>query len=94
MDLKGKVATVINSKTTVDIIVVATGKVHQHHDVEGKIGYSASLQRNIAAIAVYKPYHGVHLMDLMTGVILHKFMLPHGRDARVALSKNALIRDL
>ncbi len=90
MDLKGSVALFPCDKTTVDITDVATGVVVQQHEVEGKLRCSASVQRNIAAIAVSEPYDGVHVMDVMLGKLLCKFVLPNGHGARVALSKNAL----
>jgi hypothetical protein len=90
MELKDKVALFTRDKTTVDILDIVTGEVVQQHDVQGTIGGSASVQKNIAAIAVYKPQHGVHVMDLETGVMLCKFILPNGQDARVALSKDTL----
>jgi hypothetical protein len=90
MDMKGKVALFQEGKTTVDIVDVAIGNVVQQHEVEGKIDGSASVQQNIAAIAVYEPYHGVHVMDLETGVLLCKFVLPDEYNARVALSKDTL----
>ncbi len=89
MDLKGKVATFEWYKTEVNIIDVATGEVVQQHDVHGNIGSSASVQRNIAAIASSQPRHGVHVIDLVSGKVLCKFILPNGDDARVALSKDS-----
>ncbi len=91
MDLKGKVALFPEGKYTVDITDVATGEVVQQHDVQGKIGISASVQRNVAAISVSKPQHGVHVMELVSGKLLCKFIRPKGENFRVALSKDALI---
>ncbi len=90
MDLKGKVATFSQAKAMVDIIDASSGNVVQQHDLEGTLYYSASMQRNIAAIAVSKPRHGVHVMDIKSGKVLCKFILPNGQDARVALSKDTL----
>ncbi len=90
MDFKGKVAMFPYDKTTVDIIDIATGKVVQQHDVEGRLGYSAFMQKNIIAMAVSTPHPGVHVMDLESGVLLCKFILPNGRDARVTLSRDAV----
>ncbi len=89
MDLKGSVALFECDKTTVDIFDIATGKVVQQHEVEGTLYYGASVQRNVAAIAVSEPYHGVHLMDIMSGKVLCKFILPNGENATVTLSKDA-----
>ncbi len=88
MDMKGKVALFQEGKTTVDIVDMATGEVVQQHEVEGTIGFSASVQKNFAVMAVFKPQHGVHVMELVSGKLLCKFILPDGRDARVALSKD------
>jgi len=90
MELKGKVALFTINKTTVDITDVVTGEVVQQHDVEGNIGFSVSVQRNIAAVAVSTPQHGVNLMDVISGKMLSKFILPSGEDAKVALSKDTL----
>jgi hypothetical protein len=89
MDLKGKVALFPEGKTTVDIVDIAIGKVVRQHKVEGTIGFSAYVQRNIAAITVFKPYHGVHVLDIKSGKVLCKFVLPMGYGARVTLSKDA-----
>ncbi len=90
MDLKGKVALFQLHETTVDIVDLATGEVVQKHEVECKIWNSASVQRNIAAVAVYEPDHGVHLINLESGKLLCKFILPIGRFATTALSKDTL----
>ncbi len=90
MDLNGKVALFQHKNTTVDIADLASGQLVKQHDVQGKIWNSVSVQRNIAAIAVYEPDHGVHVINLESGKVLCKFMLPIGDDARVALSKDAL----
>ncbi len=90
MDLKGKVALFQLHKTTVDITDVATREVVQQFDVQGKIGRSASVQKNIAAISVYQPEPGVHVMDLVKGHVSYKFILPYGDSARVTLSKDTL----
>jgi hypothetical protein len=91
MDLKGKVAMFPYDKTTVDIIDIATGYVVRQHKVEGRLGDygGASLQKSIAAMAVSKPHPGVHVMDVQSGKMLYKFILPKGENARVALSKDA-----
>ncbi len=90
MDLKGKLASFQCLKTTVDITDAASGQVVQQHDVQGTIGSSVTVQKNIAAIAVRAPQHGVHVMDIDSGKVLFKFVLPDGEDARVALSKDTL----
>ncbi len=90
MDLKGKVALFPRGKATVVITDVATRKVVQQLEAQGTIGYSSSLQKNIAAIAVYKPHEGVHVIDIKSGKVLCKFILPYGEKARVALSKDAI----
>ena len=91
MELKGKVALFTINKTTVDITDVAAGEVVLQHDAQGTHDFGgAFVQKNIAAMAVFKPFPSVHVMNLETGVMLHKFKLPDGWDARVALSKDAL----
>ncbi len=90
MDLKGKVASITYYKTAVDIIDATTGQVVQKHDAEGTVCNSAAVQKNIAAVAVFKPQHAVHVMDLVSGKVFYKFIPPIGEDARVALSKDAL----
>ncbi len=90
MDLKCKVASFSQDKTKVYITDVVTGEVVRKHNVEGKIGISASVQRNIAAIVVSAPYHGVHVMHIKSGRLLCKFIPPNGRFPTVALSKDAL----
>jgi hypothetical protein len=91
MSLKGKLAVLTHLKTTVDIIDLATDKVIQQHDAQGhhNLGGS-SVQENIAAIAVVSELlqHCVHVMNLKTGKLLSKFLLPNGKDARVALGKD------
>jgi hypothetical protein len=89
MDLKGKVALFPEDKTMVNITDASTGEMVQQHEVQGTICNSAFVQRNIAAIAVSEPYHGVHLMNLESGKVFYKFILPDGDYARVALSKDA-----
>ena len=89
MDLKGKVALFTYDKTTVDIVGIATGQLDQQHDMGGTIRCGASVQRNIAAISVSKPYHGVKMMDLLSGKLLSNFILPNGENAIVTLSKDA-----
>ncbi len=90
MYLKGKVALFPECGTTADIIDVATGQLVLQHDVQGMIWRSAFVQKNIAAITVSEPYHGVHVMDVKSGKVFFKFMLPDGRHATVALSKDTL----
>ncbi len=90
MDLKGKVSFIQDGKTTVDIIDFATGELVKQHDVGGTLCIGASIQMNVAAMAIGEPYTGVHVMDQETGVMLHKFILPSGMGAKVALSKDAL----
>jgi hypothetical protein len=90
MDLKGKIALFPFLKSTVDIVDIAIGRVVQQHDVEGEIDGSASVQKNIAAMAVSDPYHGVHVIDLASGKVLLKFILPDGEDVSVALSRDTL----
>ncbi len=87
MGLSGKVALFPCDKNTLDIIDAATGEVVQQHEVEGMIGYSASLQGKHAAMALYNP-PGVHVMNIKSGKVLCKFLLHDGDDARVALSKD------
>ncbi len=90
MDLKGKVALFPSGKTTIDIVDIANGEVVQQYDVLGTLGEGGtSIQKNIAAMAVCAPYHGVHVINMMTGVTLFKFMLPDGGFVTVALSKDA-----
>ncbi len=88
--MKGKVALFTRDKTMIDIVDIATGEVQQQHKVQGILGDSASVQMNIAAMAVSAPKHGVHVMDIKSGKVLCKFVLPNGQDARVALSKDTL----
>ncbi len=90
MELKGKVALFTCSKTSVDIVDMATGQVVQQHDAQGTHNNSTDVQKNVAAIAVSAPQHGVHVMDLKSGKVLCKFLLPNGKDARVSLSKDTL----
>ncbi len=90
MDLKGKVATFSQAKTTVDIIDASTGQLVRQHDLEGTLYDGASMRKNIVAMAVSKPQHGVHVMDIESGKVLCKFILPCGQDARVALSEDTL----
>ncbi len=90
MELKGKVALFPCGKAMIDIVDIATGHVVRQHDVEGTIGYSASVQKNIAALAVSEPQDGVHVMDMMSRKVLCKFIFPNGNNARVALSKDTL----
>ncbi len=70
MDLKGKVALFPEGNTKVDIVDIATCEVIQQHDVCGRLCGSASVQKNIAAIALSQPYDGVHVMDLLSGKLL------------------------
>jgi hypothetical protein len=90
MDLNGKVALFPCEKTTVDIIDVATGHVVHQHDMQGRIGCSVSVQRNMAALAVFDSQEGVHVMDIKSGKVLCKFILPDGKEAKVALSADTL----
>ncbi len=69
MELKGKVALFPCGKTMIDIVDIATGEVVRQHDVESTIGSSASVQRNIAAMAVDSPQPGIHVMDIKSGMI-------------------------
>ncbi len=74
----------------VDIIDVATGQLVQRHDAQGNHGWGgASVQMNIAAMVVSEP-QGVHVMDIKSGKLLYKFILPNGYNARVALSKDTI----
>ncbi len=79
-----------SGKTKVDIVDIATGLVVQKHDVEGNIGCSVSVQKNMAAMAVSEPHHGVHVMSIESGKVLCKFIPPkgYGYDARDALSRD------
>jgi hypothetical protein len=88
MTLKGKVILFIQNETMVDIIDVATGQVVQQHVVEGTLGSSASLQKSIAAMALSAPQDCVHVMDIKSGKVMFKFILPDGENATVALSKD------
>ncbi len=90
MSLNGKLVLFSQDNPKVSIIDVATGKVFKRHDVEGKINGSASVQRNIAAIAVQEPHHGAHVMDVKSEKVVGKFIIPRGHTARVALSKDTL----
>ncbi len=90
MDFKGQVALLSCRMATVDIVGAATGEMVQQHDVEGTIGFSAPVQKNIAAVAVSKPQHGVHVIDLLSGKVLSKFVLPNGHAPTVTISKDAL----
>ncbi len=74
-------------KTKVDILD-ADRRLVQQYDAEGTINVGASVQGSLAAMAMTKP-HGVHVMELDSGKILCKYILPEGEDARVALSKDA-----
>jgi len=89
MDLSGKAALFPQDKTAIDIVDAATGDLVQQHDVEGTIQV-AYVQRNVAAVVVSNPQSGVHMMDLVSGEVLCKFILPNGEDARVTLSKDTL----
>ncbi len=75
-------------KTSVDIINTATGLVVCQHEVEGTLLGYTSVQRNIAAMVVSQPKHGVRVMDIKSGLVMFEFTLPNGRDARVMLSKD------
>jgi hypothetical protein len=88
--MKGKVALFQCHKTKIDITDVASGEVVQQYDVEGAIGSSASVQKNVAAVAVSEPEPGVHVMDIKTGQVVSKFIITKGHGARIALSKDAL----
>ncbi len=90
MDLNGKVALFQDGKTVIDIIDTATGQMVQQYDVGGTLYVGASVQRSIAAMAVCEPQHGVHVMDIKSGKLLSKFILPNGKDAAVTLSKDTL----
>ncbi len=71
-------------------IVDAFGKLLGQHDVGGTLNVGACVQGSIAAMAVYSPHHGVHLMNTKTFEIFFKFIIPDGDDARLALSKDTL----
>jgi hypothetical protein len=90
MDLKGKVALFQSGKTTVDIVDAVTGEVVQQHDVEGTIGGSAFVRKNVAAIVVQEPYYGVHVMDIKSGKVYCKYLLLNREDVNVTLSEDAL----
>jgi hypothetical protein len=96
MSIKGLVASISFHKKKVDIIDTATGQVVKQHDPEESRWCSgASVQNNIAALAMWQPgdletLYGVIVMDLKSGKMLFKFTLPEGCDARVALSKDTL----
>ncbi len=91
MEMKGKIALFPYYDNEVDIVDPATGGVVQKQDAEATIGLGgASVQQNIAAIAIHKPYHGVHVLNLKSGKMLCKFILPNGGNVRVALSKDTL----
>jgi hypothetical protein len=76
--------------TTVDIFDVATGQVVHQYDVQGNLHVSASVQKNIAAMAVSAPQPGVHVINIKSGKLLSRFILPNGDNARVALSKDTI----
>jgi hypothetical protein len=91
MELKGKIALFPLNNNLVNIVDAATGNKVQKHDTEGTIGLGgASVQQNIAAIAIEKLYHGVHLINLISGKVFFKYVLPHGERASFALSKDTL----
>ncbi len=90
MELKGELALFPCGKTKVDIVHTANGDVLQQYDVEGTLGGSTFARKNIAALTVSAPQHGVHVMDIKFGKMISKFILPNGQDARVSLSKNAI----
>jgi hypothetical protein len=91
MELKGKVAMIYSYRDKVDIVDAATGEVVRQHELQGKVGEGgASVQRNIAAMAIWGPVQGFHVMDLNSGEISGKFSLIEGGNARVALSKDTL----
>jgi hypothetical protein len=90
MDSEVQVAVFPQFNTTVDIINVATSQVVQQHDAHGKIGSRASVQKNIAAIVMREPYHGIHVMNIKHGTLLCKFVLPDGGFPGVSLSKDTL----
>ncbi len=41
-------------------------------------------------MAVCEPQHGVHVMEMKSGKLLCKFILPNGENARIALSKDSI----
>jgi hypothetical protein len=91
MASKGMIVIFRFGKSKIDIVDVATSQVMQQHDVEGALHWmGASVQNYTAAMAIYKPYHGVHVVNIKSGKMLCKFMLPYSEDAMVALSKDAL----
>ncbi len=91
MEMKGKIALFPLRINVVNIVDAATGQEVQKHDPEGMIGLGgASVQQNIAAMAIEKPYHGVHLINLISGKVFFKYVLPHGERAAFALSKDTL----
>ena len=89
MELKGKVVLFARGRTKVDVFDAVTGQVVQQHDAQGTLGIFAVVQKNIAAMAVSAPQQGVHVIDVVSGKILCKFILPNGEDACVTLSKDA-----
>jgi hypothetical protein len=89
MDLKGRVALFPEGKTTIDILDVATGVV-QHHEAHGTLTGRASVQKCIAVMTVHAVQLGIHVVDLVSGKVLSKFMHPNGHTAQIALSKDTL----
>jgi hypothetical protein len=88
MDLKGNVAMFPCDMNTVEIVNVATGLVVQQHEAQGTLDISASVQKNVAAMAIREPYHGALVMNLESGRILSKFILSNGHTVIVSLSKD------
>ncbi len=90
MASKHKYILATDGNNTVDI-VDSLGKLLGQHNVGGTLSEGgASIQGTIAALAVWQPYHAIHLMNLNTFQVFFKYILPDGRDVRVALSKDTL----
>ncbi len=89
MDSEPKYVLVPHNKTKVDIVDTFF-KLLDQHDVEGTLDSGVSVQGTIAAMSVYRPHHGVNLMDLKSGKVFFKFKVSNGEYARVKLSKDTL----
>jgi hypothetical protein len=90
MDSEPKYITFPHNKNKIDVYDPFYKTLDQH-DVGGTLYWGgACVQGFIAAMAVYKPHHGVHLMITKTFNVFFTYILPDGGDARLALSKDTL----
>ncbi len=89
MDSEPKYLSFPYGETTVDVYNPFY-KLLGQHDVGGTLYNDACVQGSIAAMAVYSPHRGVHLMNVKTFNVFFKYILPYGNNARLALSKDTL----